>query len=198
VLASILRSKRKRIERWVSTGAEVAVFGGLAVLFSPALAAQKLPALEAWGGYSHLRFEGTKLAFSDQLNLDGWNAGLSLPHLYQGLGVAADISGHYTSEVEQYNFLLGPQYSFDWKRVRLYGHGLFGKARTRLRQPGSTQLEPSFLGRAIAFGGGVDVPLSLRFSLRAAEADYLLTSSFGSTQHNIRLSTGLIYRFGKR
>lgn len=177
---------------------QAAVLVFLALLFCPLLAGQKLPALEAWGGYSHLRFDATTLGFSDQLDLNGWNGGLSLPHLVAGLGVSADVSGHYTSELEEYNFLIGPQYSFDWKGLRLYGHGLFGKSRNRLRQPGSTLLGPSSLGRAISAGGGLDIPVSRRFSLRAVQADYLFVSSFGTTQRNLRFSTGLIYRFGKR
>jgi hypothetical protein len=94
--------------------------------------------------------------------------------------------------------MIGPQYTYEWKGIRFYGHGLFGKARDRLRQPGTTQLEPSHLGKAVAFGGGVDLPLKGRFSVRPIQADYLITSEFGSTQHNLRLSTGLVYRFGKR
>ena len=173
------------------------VVGALCAMAS-AQKASKLPAIDVFGGYSYLRFESTTLGFSDQLNLNGANIGVSLPDLYEGLGVAVDASGHYTREMEEYNFMIGPQYSLQWKGIRLYGHGLFGKARDRLRQPGSTQLEPSHLGRAIAFGGGVDFPLAGRLSVRAIQADYLITSEFGSTQHNIRLSTGLIYRFGKQ
>ncbi len=112
---------------------------------------------EVWGGYSYLRFEATKLGFNDQLNLNGWNGGATLPDLYEGLGVAVDISGHYTGEMEEYNFLIGPQYSYKFKGVRFYGHGLFGKARDRLRQPGTTNLEPSDLHKAVAFGGGADL-----------------------------------------
>jgi hypothetical protein len=169
--------------------------------FCPPVSAQsmlKLPAIEVFGGYSHLRFESTTLGFSDHLNLNGGNVSVSLPDLYEGLGATVDVSGYYAREMEEFNFMIGPQYSYQWKGVRLYGHGLFGKARDRLRQPGSTLVEPSHLGRAIALGGGLDLPLGGRLSVRAVQADYLITSEFGSTQHNIRLSTGLIYRFGKR
>lgn len=168
-------------------------------LFAPAASAQviKLPAVEVFGGYSHLRFESQPLGFSDQLNLDGWNVELSLPDLYEGLGVAADVSGHYTGEMEEYNFMIGPQYVYRWKSLRPFGHALFGKARDRIRNPGSTDLGPSSLGKAIALGGGLDLQLNQRFLVRAVQADYLTTSVFGGTQHNLRLSTGLIFRFGK-
>ncbi len=174
-----------------------AVFVLALLVFCPALRAQKMPAAEVWAGYSNLRFDSTTLGFSDHSYLNGWNIGASLPDLYEGLGVAVDVSGHYASRLEEYNFLIGPQYSFQWKSFRLYGHGLFGKARTRLREPGSTELEPSNLSRAIAFGGGLDVPLSGKISFRVIQGDYLRTSAFGGTQGNVRLSTGLIYRFGK-
>jgi hypothetical protein len=167
----------------------------------PILTAQKKQfpvAAEVWGGYSYLRFEATKLGFTDQLNLNGWNAGASLPDLYQGLGVAVDFSGHYTDKILEYNFLIGPQYSYTLNGMRFYGHGLFGKARVRLRQPGTTNIEPSDLHKAAAFGGGVDIPVTERFSFRAIQADYLITNAFNTTQHNLRLSTGLIFRFGKR
>jgi hypothetical protein len=173
----------------------------LFLLCCPFLSAQKKQfpiAAEAWGGYSYLRFEATKFGFNDDLNLNGWNGGLSLPDLYEGLGVAADISGHYTGELLEYNFLIGPQYSYTFKGLRLYGHGLFGKSRVRLRQPGTTNIEPSDLHKAVALGGGVDVPITDRFSFRAIQADYLITYAFNTTQHNLRFSTGLIVRFGKR
>jgi hypothetical protein len=180
---------------------KAAVFSSLLLVSCSMLSAQKKQfpiAAEVWGGYSYVRFEATELGFNDDLGLNGWIGGVSLPDLYQGLGVAVDISGHYTTEMEEYNFLIGPQYSYKLKGMRFYGHGLFGKARDRLRQPGTTSLEPSDLHKAAAFGGGVDFSLTDRFSVRAIQADYLITNAFNTTQHNLRFSTGLIFRFGKR
>ncbi len=163
-----------------------------------AQSASKLPEVDIFGGYSYLRFDAKPLGFADSLNLNGANVSASMPDFYQGLGAAIDISGHITGQMEEFNFMIGPQYTFEWKGMRLYGHGLYGRARDRLRLPGTTVVEPSSLSRAIAFGGGVDVPFKGRFSLRAIQADYLITDEFGSSQHNVRLSTGLIYRFGKK
>lgn len=174
------------------------IFCAFSCPLASAQIASKLPAIDVFGGYSYLRFDAKPLGFANDLNLNGANVSVALPDLYEGLGVALDISGYRTTEMEEFNFMIGPQYTFEWKGIRLYGHGLFGKARDRLRQPGTTLVEPSSLSRAIAFGGGVDVPLKGRFSLRAIQADYLITDEFGSTQHNVRLSTGLIYRFGKK
>jgi hypothetical protein len=192
------------IRRVFTIHKRAAVFPFLLLAFCPFLHGQrslklpKLPTTEVWGGYSYLRFDATKLGFADRLTLNGGEFGVSLPDLYYGLGVDADISGHYTREMEEFNFLIGPQYTFQWKGIRLQGHGLFGKARDRLRLPGTTQVEPSDLHKAMAFGGGLDFPLGQRFSLRAVQGDYLRTWAFGTTQQNIRISTGLIVRFGKR
>lgn len=169
--------------------------------FSSRLSAQtklKLPAVEVFGGYSYLRFESTELGFANRLNLNGADVEVSLPNLYEGLGIAADVSAHSAQEMEEFNFLIGPQYSSSWKGLRVTGHALFGRSRDRLRQPGTTQLEPSNLGRGVALGGSLDFGLSDRLSVRPIQADYLITNFFGSTQHNVRISTGLIFKFGKR
>ena len=168
--------------------------------FCPMLSAQRffhVPTIDVFAGYSYLRFDSKPLGFSDQLNLNGWNFELSLPHIYEGLGAVADVSAHYGHELTAYNFVIGPQYMFEVKNLRIFGHGLFGKSRDRLGLPGTSGLEPSNLARDIAFGGGVDVPLGEKLSWRALQADYVITSNFGGTQHNIRASTGIVYRFGK-
>lgn len=168
--------------------------------FCPLVSAQKflhVPTIDVFAGYSYMRFDSKPLGFSDQLNLNGWNFELALPHVYEGLGIAADVSAHYGREMTAYNFVIGPQYTFEVKNLRIFGHGLFGKSRDRLGLPGSSQLEPSNLARDIIFGGGVDVPIGEKLSWRALQADYVITSNFGGTQHNIRASTGIVYRFGK-
>ncbi len=193
ILRMLLIQRRAAVFLWSAL-----VFFTFVCPLVSAQSTSKLPAIDVFGGYSYLRFESKTLGFSDQLNLNGGNVSVSLPDLYEGLGATLDISGHITGEMEEFNFMIGPEYTFEWKGIRLYGHGLFGKARDRLRHPGTTQVEPSHLGRAVAFGGGLDFPVGGRFSVRAVQADYLITTEFGSTQHNVRLSTGLVYRFGKK
>jgi hypothetical protein len=56
---------------------------------------------------------------------------------------------------------------------------------------------------SMAIGGGVDVPFSRRFSIRVIQADYLLTRFDGNngtaaTQNNVRVSAGIIFRFGSK
>jgi len=75
---------------------------------------------------------------------------------------------------------------------------LFGKTRTRLLEIGTAQFQPSTLGYSVALGGGLDIPVGKRFSIRPIQADYLVSSEFGSRRHNIRYSTGLVIKFGKK
>lgn len=171
------------------------------LLFSGSAMAQtksKLPAIETFGGYSHLSFQSGGLGFADHTQMNGWHGAVSLPELYNGLGVTAEVSGDYAREIEQFNYMIGPQYSWDFKNLRFTGHGMYGRAQTRVRLPGSTFAEPSDRHRSIAFGGEVDYQASNRISIRIIQADYLVTSAFGGTQDNVRISTGLIFRFGKR
>jgi hypothetical protein len=158
----------------------------------------RAPAVQIFGGYSYLRFESKPLGFSSQLNLNGGNLQIALPNIYNGLGFALDLSAHTSSEMEEFNFLIGPQYTYEVKSMHIFGHALFGRARDRLRMPGSTQIEPSSIGGAVALGGGIDIPLTDKISVRPIQADYLITGAFGERFHNLRISTGLIYRFGKR
>jgi len=195
ILRKFHAQRKAAVFFFVST---VSIFCSVFCLPASAQTKSKLPAIDVFGGYSYLRFDAKTLGFSNDLNLNGANVSVALPDLYKGLGAALDISGHYTTELEEFNFLLGPQYTYEWKGMRLYGHGLFGKARARLRQPGTTNVEPSYLSNAFAFGGGLDFPLSGRFSVRVIKADYLITDDFNAPQHNVRLSTGVIYRFGKK
>jgi len=53
---------------------------------------------------------------------------------------------------------------------------------------------------AMNIGGGLDRRLGRRWSLRLVEADYLMTQTSNGVndlQNNLRLSSGLAYRFGK-
>jgi hypothetical protein len=169
-------------------------------IFAPFLSAQsflKMPATEVFAGYSYLRYDAKQFGFANNLNLHGANVELWV-HVYHGLGIAADFSGHFSSEMEALNFMIGPQYTYEWNGLRFYGHGLIGKSRSRLTAIGNSQIEPSSLGGAGAFGGGIDIPYGDNFFFRPVQADYLITGAFGAKTHDIRISTGIVYRFGKK
>jgi hypothetical protein len=179
---------------------KAAVLTFLLALSCPRLFAQRflhVPTIDVFAGYSYLRFDSKPLGYSGQMNLNGWNFELALPHIYRGLGAVGDVSANYGHELSAYNFLIGPQYTVEVGNIRIFGHGLFGRSRDRVGLPGTTEFEPSNVARDIAFGGGVDIPLGDKVWWRAVQADYMVTSNFAGTQHNIRASTGIVFRFGK-
>jgi hypothetical protein len=170
---------------------------GIFVPLSPAQGFLKAPAIEIFGGYSYLRYDAKQFGFANQLNLHGANVEVWV-HLYHELGITADFSGHFSSEMEAFNFLIGPQYTREWNGFRFYGRGFLGKARARLSEVGNSQIEPSSLGGAGGFGGGIDIPHGDNFFFRPVQADYLITGAFGDRTHDLRISTGIVYRFGKK
>jgi hypothetical protein len=94
-------------------------------------------------------------------------------------------------------------------RTTVYGHALFGVAHISFNKAKLTEVlgilgqQPSGFSSnsfAAAFGGGIDVRLSRTVSLRAIQADYVLThfrdlaDGGRHNQNNIRVSTGVVFR----
>jgi opacity protein-like surface antigen len=109
-----------------------------------------------------------------------------------------------------YTFLFGPRFSYRTdKRFTPFVHILPGLARSHTSGTVTTQLlvmppvvtnvhfSDSGNAFAMAIGGGFDMKLSKSLAFRVLQADYLLTRFGGATQNNARLTTGLVYRFGK-
>jgi hypothetical protein len=155
---------------------------------------QVAPRLEVFGGYSYRRFDSPTIGFVDWSNLNGFDAGATVnitPHW----GAAADVSGQYGSLLTLYNFMIGPQYSLRRDKSKFFVHGFFGKAQTTVNITTSLRNGFESVGRAVAAGGGYDLDLTPRFTLRV-QGDYLNTNTFGVTQNDIRVSTGLVFHFG--
>jgi peptidoglycan-associated lipoprotein len=99
------------------------------------------------------------------------------------------------------DYLIGLRYTHrSHARVEPYGQLLLGAAHA------SGALAPSQIGLgatssfAMSAGGGVDFIVNRHFAIRALQADYLLTllpNRTNNRQNNFRLSTGLVFRFGK-
>lgn len=158
----------------------------------------KPPEVNVFAGYSLLRYDSVPLGFSDRLNMNGVNLELSLPNLYQGFGVVADFSGHRNNEMEMFNYTVGPQYRFELKGIDIFGHLLLGKSRSRLREVGTSIIEPSSLGFTVGMGGGADIPIGDRFAIRAIQYDYMINAAFQDHLHDMRFSSGLVINFGKK
>ncbi len=175
-------------------------------LFSlPASAQDNYPKAEVFGGYSYANLDLTG-PFGQRNNAHGWGANVAL-NFGKRFGLAADFAGHYWEDpppldgtFSMHEFLLGPRVAFRAKRVTGFVHGLFGVAHIWESETNFTRFFPSRsdTGFAMGFGGGLDIHLNRRVSIRIFQADYLPVDSplIGEWRHNARIQTGVVFRFG--
>jgi hypothetical protein len=174
-----------------------------------ALAAAQVPTSgNVFVGYS---FYSTKLSGSispaiDRANINGWQASLE-GKVFPFLGIVADFDGHYGSElfgipacpvfaepctfnasVSEHNVLFGPRFSASVGKFRPFAEFEVGVGHVNANAAGS---DTSF---ATAFGGGLDYRL-IRVIAWRLQGDYVQTRFFGTTQNNVRVSTGIVLRF---
>jgi opacity protein-like surface antigen len=179
-------------------------FIAFALLLFAGLASAQIPTSgNVFFGYSYYH---TDLSSIDSANTNGWEAsfeGKVIPFL----GIVADFDGHYGSQnfpvlcpagfgactinasVTEHNFLFGPRVSMSIGKFRPYVEALFGGAHVNVNN--GVGSDTSF---ATALGGGLDYkiikPIAWRF-----QGDYVQTRFFGTTQNNVRISTGIVLRF---
>jgi opacity protein-like surface antigen len=157
------------------------------------------------------------------MGLHGWNASVAA-NLNRWFGLVVDFSGHYDSSSSTFNFgpigpgrsetgvsahtfLVGPRFSYrGHDRLTPFGHILAGATRQHIE---NTTVIPRNGGQDVftfsdndtrfvgAIGGGLDVQLTDSFALRVIQADYQWTRLSGITQDNARVSTGIVFRFGR-
>jgi opacity protein-like surface antigen len=161
----------------------------------PALA-QGVPKAEVFGGYS---WAGG--------NFHGWNASVT-GNINKRLGIVADFSGHYGSELEgsilikkdAHSFLFGPRFSFRrGKRVAPFVYALLGATRFHESATVSGQkLFDSDTGFSSALGGGLDIKVNDRVAIRAFQIDYLRPNFFGEAHNRGRLAFGVVLHLGKK
>jgi hypothetical protein len=157
------------------------------LVLSISLSAQAQDHSEFFGGYSYMRLDN-----SPSFNLNGWE--LAAQYKFAPwLGVAADFDGHYGSpfgvSTSIHTFLVGPQVSWPG-RVSPFAHVLIGGGHASVGGGGAS--DTAF---ATAIGGGIDTRLVQGIYWRVIEGDYLPTHFFGTTQNNVRVSSGIVFKF---
>src|SRR5690348_1309030 len=166
--------------------------------------------LELFGGYSYMR---SNIVFSGApLNANGASASVTM-YLRDWLGIVGDFGLYQQRNLAGQGFTLTfSTYQFG-PRVRLpqlarltpFAHFLWGAGHA-----GGTAYTRSLgfgvapLGVNSAFvlttGGGLDWTVSPRIAIRLVQADYLhseFLNGGGNRQENIRLSTGVVFSFGR-
>ena len=155
-------------------------------------AAQEMPRVQVFGGYSYTRYDTGSFGFSSPTGLNGYTFSPAY-NVIRGFGVVAELSGQYKTGANLRDIAVGPQFLYARGNMLFSAHLLIGEARS-LIQVGGPQEDSA---RVVSFGGGLDYSLSPRFAVRAFQVDYVHTSLFKTTQDNLRFSTGLVYRWGK-
>ncbi len=177
------------------------------VLFTDLAAAQVPTSGNVFFGYS---FYTTDLSSIDRANTNGWEASVE-GKVIPWVGFVADFDSHYGSQnfagpptslvvcpggpctfsadVTEHNFLFGPRVSFSVRKFRPFAEALFGAGHVSVNN--GVGSDTSF---ATALGGGLDYkiikPIAWRF-----QGDYMNTRFFGTSQNNLRISTGIVVRF---
>jgi len=140
-------------------------------------------------------------------NLQGWEASLE-GKVLPAMGIVADFSGHYGSESytpeslgpipgpiipvnvtgHEEEVLFGPRFSFSVRKFRPFAEFEFGVAHINTNDFGSST---SF---AFTTSGGLDYRLNRLVAWRF-EGGPVWTRFFHTSQGNVRLSTGIVFRF---
>ena len=167
---------------------------GFALLFGmfsiAAVAQERAPRAEFFGGYQYTRFDGG-------LNANGWDTTVT-GNLNRWFGAAADFSGAYKSQnglsFNNYTYTFGPVVSLRRNETFTpFAHFLAGGFHS---SAAAGSLSASGSGLAMMLGGGVDVKVTPRVALRAIQFDWLSLHSNGqSDNNNARISTGLLFRY---
>ena len=182
------------------------------------LQAQEPPKVEIFGGYSLARITDQGVVQKHIFN-NRWNSEINF-NFDKHLGIVGDFGGYYGTHTgpsftqftcfgcpitfpgpvvttQFHTFLFGPQVSARVNSFTPFGHVLFGAIHAR--EDASAGVFPPFTVSASAFafavGGGLDTSLSHRIAWRV-QADYLGTRLFDIRENNLRVSTGVVFRFG--
>jgi hypothetical protein len=188
-----------------------------------AQSSSKLPRLELFAGYSRTHFdEPGSFATSQWLNGFETQAAYNVNRYFAvtfgfsghygsetGSGtpcppgmICVQVITNFKNNSHLYNILVGPPFACrNRPRLTPYVHALLGAALLKLERyrsytedfmaPSSKENVTSI---AYALGGGLDLKLAHKFTLRLIQADYNPTHLNGNTQHNARLSFGIGYK----
>ncbi len=153
--------------------------------------AQDVPKVQLFGGYSNMwasanassDFDMNGVAASAQQNVNSWFGGV------------LDFSTHFGTEngfkTNTQIVSYGPVFSYrKVKKFVAFGPVLVGAERGGTNYLNISQPETRL---AVLAGGGVDIAINPRVSLRLIQADYVMSRFSDTRQDNLRFSAGLVF-----
>jgi opacity protein-like surface antigen len=199
----------------------------LGALAAVTTSAQEPPDVEVFGGYSYVRFAGDINMNGGEVSVTGnLTKYLGVEVAYSGHAGSTSSDQldlppgpifpggpfvNFDADSRLHTFLGGPRVALRGSRVTPYAHALFGVAHTNGdanitffdsgdQVGGVFSQHFSETGFGMALGGGLDVKVTDRVSLRLVQADYLRTQldrdRVSGGQNNARISTGIVFTFG--
>ena len=154
---------------------------GVFILAGSAIA-QDYPKGEFSATYSYLR-----LGFTDGANQQGASVAIA-GNLNRWFGIVGDFGGYHRAGLDTFTYLAGPRLTArNGSGVNPFAQFLVGGAHVA----GSSAINPF----AISAGGGVDLPMGDTVGLRP-QVDYIAMRANGSTVNTLRVSVGVVFRFG--
>jgi opacity protein-like surface antigen len=167
---------------------------GLVLLAASSAMAQEAPKFEVAGTYQYIHLP------ADNCQGFGGNAAVNVN---RWLGIVGDfgfckITGLPSgSSFHETNYLFGPRASFGhYGRMTPYAQFLLGGDHNSITVTGLQVTSTNTF--AFTLGAGTDIRLTPHVSFRAIQLEYLYTHFGGTKQNNLRIQTGLVYRFGGR
>jgi len=152
------------------------------------------PRFEAFAGFSYLRLDA---GLGNDRDLNGFNSSFSY-NFNRIIGATGEFGGNFGNASasgarrDQFFILFGPKFAYRGNsRVTPFAHVLPGVVRQNVNIGANDSSTTQF---AMATGGGLDINVTERISVRGAQADYIMTR-LGGIQNNVRVSTGLVFKF---
>jgi len=183
------------------------------------------PRVELFLGYSHFGTDSTDATTGNRMvGLNGGSTSVAF-NMGRYFGLVVDFGGYDVNRLQLtgtganqpfvsdasgtvYSYLAGPRLSFrNSSRFTPFAQALFGTVRagevTVSNCSGSSCAPlPAQDSFSMTAGGGLDIALSRHLSIRAVQAEYMMTrfpdinTGAGASQNDLRLSSGLVFRFG--
>jgi opacity protein-like surface antigen len=157
-------------------------------------------------------------SFTVTSNIHGGSSSVAY-NLNNWFGLVADFGGSQISslntslgpsvnvDAKLFTYVFGPRFSYrKWKTITPFGQVLFGGAHITDVTAFGTTVAKSENAFAMTVGGGLDWNVTKLIAIRVGQVEYALTKfsnafalgSTSNTQNNVRVSGGIVFRFGSK
>ena len=170
------------ISAFIRNGLLAALVVAAASVAASAQTSDDAPKGEVFAGYSFVSIDTA--GFRDRGEVHGFNV-TGAGHFNNWFSLAGEVSGHYEGGAALHYAVGGPRITYrSGSRVEPYAHVMAGAALF--------DVDGNF---AMTVGGGVDVKVNDGLAIRAVQVDYAPIFVDNFTLHNVKVSTGVVFRF---